>query len=33
VAENEFTISSDAVRLIGDQGYEPRRTMDGKIAE
>jgi len=33
VAENEFTISSDAVRLIREQGYEPRRTMDAKIAE
>lgn len=33
MAENEFTISSDAVRLIREQGYEPRRTMDGKIAE
>ena len=33
MAENEFTISSDAVRLIREQGYEPRRTMDAKIAE
>lgn len=33
MAENEFTISSEAVRLIREQGYEPRRTMDGKIAE
>lgn len=33
MAENEFTISSEAVRIIREQGYEPRRTMDGKIAE
>ena len=33
MAENEFTISSEAVRLIREQGYEPRRTMDAKIAE
>lgn len=33
MADNEFSISSGAIKLIRDKGYEPRRTMDGKISE
>lgn len=33
MADNEFSISAEAIKLIRDKGYEPRRTMDSHISE